>query len=293
GIAIGRAYVLEKAKVSSVPFYDIKESDVPGEIARFEEALIKTRGEILEIQEKISRELDGVHADIFNAHLLLLEDRMFIEEVIKGLKKRKINVERIVLEVLDKIGAIFPKVNDEYLKERLADIKDVGNRIMKNLLGRPENDLKTIKDPVIIVAYDLSPSETAQMRKDKIIGFATDIGGRTSHTAIMARSLEIPAVVGLKNATGRVLDGDTVIVNGDEGLVIVNPAPEEIERFQKAKDKIINREKELYKLKDLPAETRDNYTLEILANIEFPEEIDSARQHGAGGIGLYRTEFFI
>ena len=292
GIAIGKAYLLEKRKISSVPSYSVADEDIPGEIARFEEALIKTRKEIVGIQEKIARELNGGHADIFNAHLLVLEDRMFIEEVIKGLKNEKINIEQIVARTLKKIADIFPKVGDEYLKERISDINDVGNRVIKNLLGREEKHLSSLEEAVIVVAYDLSPSETAQMHKEKVIGFVTDVGGKTSHTAIMARSLEIPAVVGLQSITQQVKDGDTIVVDGTDGLVIVNPTGKELEAYRQRKERIVLKDRELEKIRELPAVTRDGHQVEVVANIEFPEEIASARQHGATGIGLYRTEFF-
>ncbi len=292
GIAIGKVYLLEKRRISSVPSYPVADEDIPGEIARFEEALIKTREEIVNIQEKIAGELDGGHADIFDAHLLVLEDRMFIEEVIKGLKNEKINIEQIVVRTLKKIADIFPKVGDEYLTERISDINDVGNRVIKNLLGREEKDLSSLKEAVIVVAYDLSPSETAQMHKEKVIGFVTDVGGKTSHTAIMARSLEIPAVVGLQNITRQVKDEDTIIVDGTDGLVIVNPTREELESYRQRSESIVLKDRELEKIRELPAVTRDGHQVEVVANIEFPEEIFSAGQHGATGIGLYRTEFF-
>lgn len=292
GIAIGKAYLLEKRKIASVPRYSIKDKDIPGEIARFEEALMKTREEIINIQEKIAKELGGGHADIFDAHLLLLEDRMFIEEVIKGLKEKKINIEQVVVQVLEKISEIFPRVGDEYLKERISDIHDVGNRVIKNLLGKEEKSLAALTEEVIVVAYDLSPSETAQMHKEKVIGFVTDVGGKTSHTAIMARSLEIPAVVGLQNITQQIKDGDIIIVDGTDGLAIVEPTKEELETYRRRREKIILKERELAKIWELPAVTRDGYRIELLANIEFPEEVPSAIQHGAEGIGLYRTEFF-
>ena len=292
GIAIDKVYLLEKSRIPSVPSYPVADEDIPGEIARFEKALVKTREEIINIQDKIAGELDGGHADIFDAHLLVLEDRMFIEEVIKGLKNEKINIEQIVVGTLKKIADIFPKAGDEYLKERISDINDVGNRVIKNLLGREEKDLSCLKEAVIVVAYDLSPSETAQMHKEKVVGFVTDVGGKTSHTAIMARSLEIPAVVGLQDITRQVKDGDTIIVDGTDGLVIVNPTREELEAYRHRRESMVLKDRELEKIRELPAVTRDGHQVEVVANIEFPEEISSARQHGATGIGLYRTEFF-
>jgi len=168
----------------------------------------------------------------------------------------------------------------------------VGNRVIKNLLGKEEKNLASLSKEVIVVAYDLSPSETAQMHREKVIGFVTDVGGKTSHTAIMARSLEIPAVVGLQNVTQNIKDGDTIIIDGTAGLVIVEPTEKELRAYRKKKEEIILQDKELAKIRELPAETRDGHQIELVANIEFPEEIPSAIEHGAQGIGLYRTEFF-
>ncbi|PJC48690.1 MAG: phosphoenolpyruvate--protein phosphotransferase, partial [Candidatus Omnitrophica bacterium CG_4_9_14_0_2_um_filter_42_8] len=207
GIAIGKAFLFDTRQLV-VTERDIKQDVIPSEITRFEEALIKTRSEILAIQKKISKEMGGQHAEIFNAHLLVLEDRMLIEEVIEDLKKDRKCVEYIFSKVIAKYIKVFSKMNDEYLKERTSDIEDVGKRILKNLIGAQEKTLSDLTEEVIVVAYDLSPSDTANMHKKNVKGFVTDIGGRTSHTAIMAKSLEIPAVVGLERATTKIKPGD-------------------------------------------------------------------------------------
>lgn len=291
GIAIGKAFVYDTRKFI-VPTKKIKEEVVPKEIARFEDALIKTRSEILEIQKKITKEMGSHHAEIFNAHLLVLEDRMLIEEVIESLKKEKRCVEYIFTKVLDKYINVFNKMNDEYLKERISDIDDVGKRILKNLLGAQEKSLSTLKQRVIVVAYDLSPSDTATMHKKNVMGFITDIGGRTSHTAIMAKSLEIPAVVGLEEGTLKIKAGDMLIIDGNAGAVIVNPDKKTIKKYQARQLQFVRFEKTFVNLKDEPARTLDGHKIEISANIELPEEIDSVISHGANGIGLYRTEYF-
>jgi len=290
GIAIGKAFLLDSEELA-VPKRKIKEKQISDEIARFENALIQTRSEILKIQEKITREMGNKHAEIFNAHLLVLEDRMLIEDVITRLKDDKVGVEYIFLEVLKKYASAFAKIEDEYLKERVADVEDVGKRVLRNLIGQKKETLRTLKEQVIVVAYDLSPSDTASMHKGAVLGFVTDIGGRTSHTAIMAKSLEIPAIVGLEVSTKQIKHQDTLIVDGNKGLLFVNPDKKTLDRYKQARGKFEEVERDLLRLKDLPAETKDGKRVELSANIELPEEMPSVLAHGARGIGLYRTEF--
>jgi len=290
GISIGRVFIWDSEEYT-ISKHFVTENKIALEITRFEEALIKTRSEILEIQKKISREMGVEHAEIFNAHLLVLEDRMLIEEVINKIKKEKVNVEHSFVVILKKYADIFSKMDDEYLRERLVDIQDVGKRIIRNLLGKQKQSLLEIKEKVIVVATNLSPSDTALMHKENVISFATDMGGRTSHTAILARSLEIPAVVGLKTLSQEVQNGDIIIIDGNNGKVIINPTKIVIKKYQSEKKKFLNFEKGLSKLKSLPAITKDGYKVIVAANIEFPEEIESVIAHGAEGIGLYRTEY--
>ncbi|MDD5746187.1 MAG: phosphoenolpyruvate--protein phosphotransferase [Candidatus Omnitrophica bacterium] len=290
GIAIGRVLLWDSEEYT-ISKQTVPENKIPLEITRFEEALIKTRTEILEIQRKISVEMGREHAEIFNAHLLVLEDRMLIEEVINKIKKERVNVEHAFVVVLRKYLNIFSKMDDEYLRERLVDIQDVGKRIIRNLLGKQKQGLLELNEKVIIVAANLSPSDTALMHKDKVVGFATDMGGRTSHTAILARSMEIPAVVGLKTLTPLVKNGDVIVIDGNSGTIILNPAKSVIVRYQKEKKKFLDLEKGLLRLKGLPAVTKDNHNVVVGANIEFPEELSSVLAHGAQGLGLYRTEY--
>lgn len=291
GIAIGKAYVLRQED-TPVPKREIRESDVPSEIVRFEEALIKTRSDILETQKKISTEIGESYGEIFTAHRMVLEDRAMIEEVISKLKKEQLCVEYIFSEVLKKYTEVFSRIDDEYLKERVSDIHDVGRRLLRNLLGKEREILSELKEEVIVVAHDLSPSDTAMMHKERVIAFVTDIGGRTSHTAIMARSLEIPAVVGLEVVTRTVKNGDLLIVDGNHGVIGVNPDSSVLNEYKKEKEAFKEFEKGLLKLKDLPSQTLDGHVIELAANIELPEEIPSVLAHGANGIGLFRTEFF-
>ncbi|MBI3316324.1 MAG: phosphoenolpyruvate--protein phosphotransferase [Candidatus Omnitrophica bacterium] len=290
GIAIGKAYVLDSEELS-IPKKMIKDSGIPREIARFEEALTKTRAEILGIRDKISRELGKEHGDIFNAHLLVIEDRALIEEVIDRIKKEKVTCDFVLSEVLKKYIESFLKIDDEYLRERVSDISDVGRRIIRNLVGAQRTSLSELKEKVILIAYDLSPSDTALMNRKNVIGFATDIGGRTSHTAIMAKSLEIPAVVGLQSVTRQVRNGDLLIVDGQEGAVWVNPSASELQKYKQEQARFEEVNRGLKKFKGLPCITTDGRRIELAANIELPDETISVISHGADGIGLYRTEF--
>jgi len=291
GIAIGKIFILDKEDFS-VFKRRIDENELPEEIRRFSKALAKTKNEILDIKKKISDEIGSEHGEIFSAHILVLEDTMLIEEVVARLKKEKLNVEYIFLDVLKKYIRVFSKMDDEYIRERLSDISDVGKRILRNLLGTNRQTLSNLKEKTILISYDLSPSDTAMMHKRNVMGFATDIGGRTSHTAIMAKSLEIPAVVGLETVTRDVEPGDTVIIDGSEAKVIIRPTEETIEKYKSLKKKFDKFELDLSKFKDLPCQTLDGHRIELAANIELPEEISSVIAHGAEGIGLYRTEYF-
>lgn len=291
GISIGAAYKLGKEEFVVLP-EAIAWEDIPVQIQLFEEALIKTRREIIELQKKISADMGQEEAQIFDAHLLVLEDRMLIEEVISRLKKEKMNVAYIFSEVLKKYISVFLKIEDEYLKERIADINDVGKRILRNLLGKEKRGLEDLKEKAIIVSHDLSPSDTAAMHTKNVAAFVTDMGGKTSHTAIMAKSLEIPAVVGLEGITSKVNPGDLLIVDGSTGVVIVNPDEDTLKEYQQELEKLKGIAEKFSSVKELPAVTTDGRAISINANIEFPDEVSSVKLHGSQGIGLYRTEFF-
>jgi phosphotransferase system enzyme I (PtsI) len=291
GIVFGRVQ-LYGVEDMLPPERSITAAEVSGEIDRFQKVLAKTKREILEIERKISSEMGVDHGKIFGAHLLVLEDVVLVEEVITRLKKKRKNIEFVFAEVLDKYINVLSAAKDEYLRERISDISDVGKRILRNLLGTNNDLLQNLEERSIVVAYDLSPSDTAMMHKGRVIGFATDIGGRTSHTAIMAKSLEIPAVVGLENVTDAVQTGDQIIVDGMRGLVIINPTRRFIEKYEKEKEKFENIGKDLGELRTLSSETLDGKKVVLAGNIELPEDVASVISHGAEGIGLYRTEYF-
>ncbi|MFH1848225.1 MAG: phosphoenolpyruvate-utilizing N-terminal domain-containing protein, partial [Candidatus Omnitrophota bacterium] len=234
GISIGKAYLFDKKEVV-IQKKSVKKDEISAEIKKFKAALTKTRKEIMEIRDKISREIGSEHGEIFSAHLLVLEDSMLIDEVISRVTEEKLVVEYIFSDVLKKYIRAFSKIDDEYLRERISDINDIGKRIIKNLVGAQHSTLGEIKKPAVVVAYDLSPSDTATMHKKTVTAFATDIGGRTSHTAIMAKSLEIPAVVGLEEATEVIKNGDTIIVDGNRGKVILHPAIATLKQYESEK----------------------------------------------------------
>ncbi len=290
GVASGPAFLLTADEVRVVE-RTIEEREIPREIARFEEALIATRRQLLEIQQRVGRALDQESASIFDAHLLVVDDRSFVEEVLRGLRATHRNVETVLRGVAERYVEALAGLDDDYLRERAADIKDVTRRILHNLAGQTKATLEELKDPCLIVAGDLAPSDTAMLDRERVLGFATDLGSTTSHTAIMARALEIPAVVGLHDASVRISTGDPLLIDGGKGLVYVHPSPETLDRYgrlERVHRRLIAR---LDQLRDEPAQTRDGYMVNLAANIEMPHDVDAVFRHGAHGIGLFRTEF--
>lgn len=291
GIEIGKAFVLKEVEIK-IDTANIAEDKIDGEIKRLEEGIAKSREQLIKIREKAERELGKDKAQIFDAHIMVLDDPMFMDEIREKIKSERITAENAISQVAKKYVDMFNSMEDEYLKERAADIKDVSERLIKNVLGIPIQSLADLAEEVIVIARDLTPSDTAQMDKEKVKAFATDMGGRTSHTAIMARSLEIPAVVGLGSISNEVSEGDTVIVDGNKGIVLVNPSEDTLRQYNELKLEYQRYKEELKKLKDLPAETKDGKRrVELAANIGTPKDVKGALEHGAEGIGLYRTEF--
>ena len=290
GVAVGPAHVLSTAEVQYIE-RPVDEDEIPREMTRFEDAIMATRAQLRELQEKVEQGLDRGKASIFDAHLLVCDDRSFIEDVLRGIRTRHLNVEPVLAEVSERYAAALARVEDEYLRERAADIRDVTRRIQMNLAGRNPTSLGALAEPSIILAADLSPSETAGMDRQKVLAFATDHGSTTSQTAIMARALERPAVVGLHDASIQLTQGERVLVDGTAGLVIIHPTNERIDgytRIRRAQAEVMER---LNRLRDEPARTKDGYEIELAANIELPHDVDSVLLHGAQGVGLFRTEF--
>jgi phosphotransferase system enzyme I (PtsI) len=289
-IITGKAYLVDRGKIEA-PARVLPENQVPWEIERFQDAVEESKKQLRSAKEKLLHEDAVGPAYILDAHLLLLEDKNVIDTTVETIKQSWINSEWALKINLDRLRKIFNSIDDDYLRSRQTDLDYIEQRILRNLTGRGTESLAQIKEEVIVVAHDLSPADTAQMAKDKVTAFVTDMGGKTSHTAIMARSLEIPAVVGSETGTHYINTGDTLIVDGITGVVVVNPSPEIIQEYMdrnRTRQKI---ERDLFQYRDLPAETLDGYRVNLLANIELVEEIPSVRDHGAEGIGLYRTEY--
>ncbi len=290
GIAVRKAQVVSFQNTRPVP-RSISAEEIPSEIARFEEALIATHDQIKHIQKQVAEVLGDEHASIFDAHILVVDDRTFIEDVIRSLKRDMLNVEPVLLSVANRYADMLSKMEDSYLSERAADIRDVTKRILANLAGERLDQISSIKEPCIVVAHDLSPSDTAAIDKKMVKAFVTDLGSSTSHTAIMAKALQVPAVVGLHNISALVARGDTILIDGARGLVFVNPSDERLEEYQRKAEEQEQIYLELDALRDKPPETLDGYLVPITANIELLEELDAVGARGAKGIGLYRTEF--
>lgn len=290
GVAVGEAVVFAQ-EGGSIPDYVITDAEIPLEIARFEEALIATRHQIAEIQHKVSEALGDEHAGIFDAHLLVVDDRYFIEEVIKGLKKEHRNVEFVMETVAGRYTKMLSELEDDYLRERAADVHDVTRRVINNLAGESCDRMDQLEKACIAVAHDFSPSDTASMDRNVVHAFVSDLGSLTSHAAIMARALEVPAVVGLRSVSSQISTGDTVLVDGGKGVVIINPTSAcLLEYARKAEDQktILC---ELETLNDEPSETLDRVSVPLAANIELPPEMEGVRRHQMNGVGLFRTEF--
>ncbi len=289
GIAIGKVFLLEDDEFCLIQ-REISKDETKKEVNRFREALSKTRAEMVATQEKIFKTLGKEYARLADAYLLILEDPLITRDVVKRINEG-VNAEYALFRILEKVTRSFEMIDDEYFRERKHDIQDVGKKIFAQLLGKERRELSEITSESIVVAHNLTPADTISLRENLVKGFVTDIGGRTSHTAIVAQSLEIPAVVGLKNVTSQVFEGTTIIIDGNQGMVIINPSPEIIDNYRREQEIQLAQVRELEKLRDLPAQTTDGHRVVVAANIDNPDENKSVLKHGAEGIGLYRTEF--
>ncbi|HET6420685.1 MAG TPA: phosphoenolpyruvate--protein phosphotransferase [Geobacteraceae bacterium] len=289
GIIIGEARVADRSRVSVVEVA-VSPSEIPSEIERFRKALDDAKTELRALKEEIADSRGIEHLYIIDTHLLILEDSMLVSETVGFIEREKINAEAALKRTLRKFKEFFAGIEDEYLRERCGDIETVVERVLRNMVGKRHEPLMESGGRVIIVAHDLSPADILQIDKKKVIGFVTELGGKTSHSAILSRSLEIPAVVGLEKITSEVSDGDPLIVDGKNGLVILTPDEETFRDYLRKKQYLEYRERELLKLRDLPAETLDGYRIRLKGNVEFIEEIPSIKKHGGEGVGLYRTE---
>ena len=290
GMACGKIHVV-RDDLDDVSRYRIAPSQIPDEIGRFETALIQTRMQILEMQQRIAESIGAKDAAIFDAHLLVVEDRTLIDEVLRKLETDLCNVEWVFQEVATRYAETLNKIDDPYLRERALDIQDVTKRVIRNLQGKAPKTFLALSELHILVAHNLTPSDTASMNRANVLGIATDLGSRTSHAAILARSLNIPAVVGLHDITAKLETGQHVLVDGSDGLLIVNPAPETIAHYAELESRRARVVSQLKQLRTTRSTTRDGRHIVLSANIELPEDVEAVAANGAEGIGLYRTEF--
>ncbi|HEX4631442.1 MAG TPA: phosphoenolpyruvate--protein phosphotransferase [Chthoniobacterales bacterium] len=290
GVARGTLYVVEDDP-DEIAKHHIEPSQIPNEIGRFETALIQTRSQILEMQERIAQSIGAKDAGIFDAHLLVVEDRTLIDEVLRKLQTDLCNVEFVFQEVATHYATTLSEIDDPYLRERALDIQDVTRRVVRNLQGKAPKDFLGLTHPHILLAHNITPSDTATMNRQYVLGIATDLGSRTSHTAIMARSLNIPAIVGLHDASEKLKSSREVLLDGYNGLLILDPTPETLWHYGELEHKRSLVAEQLTGLRETKSTTRDGRHIVLSANIELPNEVEAAPRNGAEGIGLYRTEF--
>lgn len=289
GVAIGKGFFLNRVLPRSVRS-TVGREQVDEEVAAFLGAVTRSREQIRQIRDGVP-DPSSEHHQILSVHLALLEDSMLVEQTVRTIRENQFAADWAFNKVLQNLLETFHRIEDPYLRERGHDLRQIGHRVLENLAGRPVDSVASIRDPVVIVAHDLSPADTAQILKSPVLGFATDVGSRTSHTAITARSLGIPAVVGVEGGTEEYKSAETVIVDGEEGVVVFDPTEEAVREYEDRRKAYAQRTRDLAKFARLPTVTRDGKTLLLLANIEFPEEADVALRSGAYGVGLYRTEF--
>lgn len=291
GVCKGRVIVLDRAK-PVVQERRLAPEELHTEVDRLEKALVQTRHQLIDIQHRVSEAMGADEASIFDAHLLVLEDRTLLDEVVRLVQERRVNAEHAFHEVAERYANSLARTQDDYLRERASDMRDVTNRVLNNLLGRQEDfDLRSIREPTIVLSHDLTPSNTAQLDKRYVLGFGTDVGATTSHTAIMARSLRIPAVVGLRDATNHVRPGQFALLDGINGLLILNPTDQTLYDYGQIESKQLSTQEKLRELLPQPATTLDGFRVLLCANIEQAEDAEQVLANGADGVGLFRTEY--
>ncbi len=290
GIVIGKARLVERSRVKILYQYLVNDQQISREVDRFKEALNASRDQIIAIKNKMPEQLRK-HAFILDTHLMIMDDSMFSNATIQTIVNEKVNAEWALKKSLQNIERLFAQIEDRYIKERIVDVEYAAERVLRNLAGKEQESLSEIDERVIIVAHELSPADTSSINIAKVMGFITDVGGRTSHAAIMGQSLKIPAVVGLETVTHHLQDGTLLIVDGYSGEVIINPDDDLIIVYQEKQLQRERFESSIIRLSHLPAETVDGHRVAVRANIELLEEVVAAKDHGAEGIGLYRTEY--
>ncbi len=290
GVVFGPVYLVT-GEESQPEERVLAEEDIASEIMRFEAAIIETRRQINTIQRNVQRVIGEYDANIFDVHKMVLDDSAFVEETIRKIQGERKGAEAAVRQVATRYSEALAVVEDEYLRERVADVKDVARRVLRNLTGEVLHVLDGLREKSLVVAADLAPSETASLRKDLVLGFATDLGSSTSHTAIMARALGIPAVVGLGDVSRRLHTGDRVLMDGTDGVIVVNPTEQSLRKYGQLADARQLIRNNLNALKEEPARTSDGRAVVLSANIELQEEVEEVRKYGADGVGLFRSEY--
>jgi len=290
GICIGKAYLVDREGVDVVQRYTVAGKNLPKEKKRFKAAVQKAKEELHDIIKSTPEEFRQ-HADILETHVVLLKDKMLYARAIEIIENEKINAEWALKKAVSGLKRIFRDMTDPYLRQRAEDIVHVSDRILRNLVGARQVDIRSINKRVILVAHDLSPAETSQIQLERIMGFVTDRGGKASHTSIIARTLEIPAVLGVGDATRRIRNDEIIIVDGSEGSVVLHPTEETLVEYQERQVQFEAFRQIISRDSHLPAKTQDGIQIDVMGNIELPEEVVSVLDHGGEGIGLYRTEF--
>ena len=291
GIAIGKVFLIDRDHLELSHYNITTNEEIEKETERFKGAIAESRAQLLKAKKDSNKKKFKEAQYIIDTHVLLLQDKVLMENTIKAIKHEKIDAALALKKTIDGLRKHLANITDEYMQERTSDIDYIEQRILRNLAGIKNDIITASKEKIIIVANDLSPADTVNLNVNEVLGFTLDCGGRTSHTAIIARALKIPAVVGLKDITSRVKTGDTIIIDGIHGVVIINPTPDKFLQYNQQKSQYDEFEMGLLKYRDLPAETCDGFRIKLLANIEIMEELPSVIDYGAEGIGLYRTEF--
>ncbi|OJH42919.1 phosphoenolpyruvate--protein phosphotransferase [Cystobacter ferrugineus] len=291
GVAVGHAYILDRKRVRT-PKLRLAEAEVDPERMRMKTALDLSDQQLSDLKEQISHSEGPEHALILEAHRLMLHDPMFVDEVNRLIVEDRINAEWAVRRVARKLKHLFDNIPDEYFRERRSDVEYVADRVVRNLLGQVVDEEVALPENAVVVAHDLSPADAALLaRSGQVAGFVTDLGGQTSHTAIVARARSIPAVLGAGRASEQISPGDLVAIDGQRGVILVNPTEAQLARFHETMRRYQESEARALAAKDLPAQSTDGFRIRLVGNIEFPEELPALLSHGAEGIGLYRTEF--
>ena len=291
GVSRGKILVIGQQQ-KAIPKRTVPDDKLADELNRLEQALVQTRHQILDVQRKVSASMGAAEGGIFDAHLLVLEDRTLIDEVTRAIQGEKVNAEFAFHTVAEKYAKTLETIGDEYLRERATDMRDVTQRVLNNLLGQGQRiDLHHLQEQCIIISHDLTPSDTAQLDKTKVLGFATDVGSKTSHTAIMARSMRIPAIVGLKTASEELQSGDYVLLDGFNGVIVVNPTDQTLFEYGQLIRKQVTLEEKLRDIEHKPAVTLDGQRVTLSANVEQASDTEAVLACGAEGVGLFRTEY--